>query len=1381
MSTNTEDKWKFQDDIINVLIEMDKQEKFSTIVELPTGSGKTCVAISFIKEMAKENEDVKFLWLTDSIDLLLQSIISFMPEEDNIPEDYIIPEDYNLPEVGKFQLLCGSQTKRCKSIGISGIKSDTKILFASPRTLRKIRESESKEFRDWVKCNKLYIIYDEAHHIGADSAIDVFRSILLKNQTENNVSYNDCIKKYGLIGLTATVYRGDKVMDVFNHWFKDGYDGNKTTHDDSALEESTANELRNTIKITDIDTLIADGVLVAPTFERRETAKGNAEKENVLIDDIRANHKSWGKTVVFVNDIEMAHNVVEKLKKDKIKIFEYTSGTKDYKRLEEFKKPKSESDIMVTVDMVSEGFDVKDIETVYLFSGVVSPIRIRQRVGRVLRSVNKGTKKATVIWQDYGDGYLNPEIEYRKPIDPVFRTKPYFESEYHFFNMLEIFSAEELTGGIGYYTIGNELKDTIYVNNEEHEGYENLYHMIQLDSLYFKENKDLEGYADNLGLASTDELFAYIKENCFGAGSRLVRGRKAIIKQLKEEYKIHVNNEQIEKFFNYVVSNDLCKPEYTAIQVEETDTYGNGNSDRMVKIYAKYIEEKKIEKAKDYKDAIRLLSKVKRLISSYNSPKKYSTSIKIKAKGASYFHSELESCRKLMSLGCYYGKDEDFEFNNENYPRAYLGIGSNGNTTKPLLSSGKIVKRHNTGVCPSEYLVGRALSTVINHIIVEDKDVDDYMSSIQKIYKCNEKLAKELLFALGFNNNDDIIRAQCAKCKNDGEILPAMLQYVIYEKVYQELYKIVDYTDEEGFPFFECQNKSELEAKYKDIVEDYGLELSDMDLVNPVEDVIYDYRPYIKVIKNYQGIKPEFLTRLASEIFTLEKEQPKRVVDAFGGSGASTLNFLTKIPTKLHYNGYGYLNVNFYNVIKDENKRKKLFKLIDKVCKAIFAGDEETLENIIKKCYNKAEISNEILGKSYQEIFDEYCARQKDDSNGGEVKLNSIEIKYLRYLNTVTDIRDDCSFDCRKLEIILYGFVKKVQIIFDKVNEIKKIYCGLNYIEFALVFMIAKNFTDRRFFDDCTISEFAEFYATYETIINRVGDYISNIEITHEDAVKLMGQASMNDKDTWWYNDIPYSETDTKSYTGCIEENRFMTKIDILEGRYSISSRFNICISALLPALIEEYKKDKKSKGYLDLFKLINSQTDSNFVKRRNAIYEFYTRFTTREDSGTFDSMVLGDSAKRVYLSQEKKATYIFIPFQGNVDAWESGLTWDENDNKVIKKKMQINLNAVISREGMMRMLAGTLYSNIPVEIMVTNIDATNSKRVMWQDEEKNIGVMPTFTTGVNNYNVDAAVVVMKYDLYMEILRNLLFRKEFEEYEAKTYAASFREYYKQDR
>ena len=63
--------------------------------------------------------------------------------------------------------------------------------------------------------------------------------------------------------------------------------------------------------------------------------------------------------------------------------------------------------------MVSEGFDVKDIETIYLFSRVSSQILIRQRVGRVLRvfedKKNKRKKeKATVYWQNYFD-YEKPK------------------------------------------------------------------------------------------------------------------------------------------------------------------------------------------------------------------------------------------------------------------------------------------------------------------------------------------------------------------------------------------------------------------------------------------------------------------------------------------------------------------------------------------------------------------------------------------------------------------------------------------------------------------------------------------------------------------------------------------------------------------------------------------------------------------------------------------------------------------------------------------------------------------------------------------------------------------------------------------------------------
>lgn len=1403
MSTNTEDKWKFQDDIVEVLKKMDKKGDFSTIVELPTGSGKTRVAISFIKEMAED--DVKFLWLTDSIELLLQSIISFMPEKDNIPEDYIIPE------VGKFQLLCGSQTKRCKSIGISGIKSDTKILFASPRTLRKIRESESKEFRDWVKCNKLYIIYDEAHHIGADSAIDVFRSILLKNQTENNVSYNDCIKKYGLIGLTATVYRGDKVMDVFNHWFKYGYDGNKITHDDSALEESTANELRNTIKITDIDTLIADGVLVAPTFERRETAKGNAEKENVLIDDIRANHKSWGKTVVFVNDIEMAHNVVEKLKKDKIKIFEYTSGTKDYKRLKDFKEPKSESDIMVTVDVVSEGFDVKDIETVYLFSGVVSPIRIRQRVGRVLRSVDKGTKKATVIWQDYGDGYLNPEIEYRKPIDPVFRSKLYYESTYHFWRVLDLFSLTELAEGVGHYTIKEDLEDEIYVNKDEHIGFERLYTMIMIDSIVLQEKPSFTSYAKYFNLTE-DGLYNYIKEICFGVSSSLYK-KNLTRRKIKEQEKIYVTNEQIKLFFEYVVNNDFYKPKYTPEIVNE-DKNGKSDSeldeDTLRKLVAKYD----IDKQPSYKEAIKKLEKAKYDLSVRVRPKSYTSGMKITADGKKFYNFELESCRQLLKFGCYYDKEE-FELKEDGYPSAYIGKSEDGTETRPLLFGGKLLHRKNATSTPPVFLVARALVTRINNIMVSDDDVRNYIKAMKKINGGNEKLAKEQLVALGFEKNEDILRAQCIECKKDGKI-PAILQYVIYEKAYEKIYPEVSYKvdgDEEGYVQFEIQNKQKLDDIYKKLIEGYGLEVSDIDLVNPVADIIFDYRPYIKVIKNYQGIKPEFLTRMTSNVFSMGKT-PEIIVSGFGGSGAGILNFIKNDTQRLVYNDFGYLNTNFYNVIKDNKMRSELLKTIEQFCDAVFNGEEDFFNKIISKCdmsvvadllaknmeakkkqnenkelspaeinaiREKAQKQTEILQQSCKSIFDDYVEHSKKnvDAKGksGIEKLDEIDEKYKTY---ITELTDDV-LDCRKAEEVLYGFHKKLQFIFTVTNTDKKCEIGLSDIDYAFLFLIVEGFSDRYFFDGCDIINFANFYANYEHTINTVGDYVAKyIDVKCSDALELMKDEKLNTSSTDWILDIPYSQTDDKTYSGCINENEFMRSLDNIQGGYSVNSRFNICLSSVVPDLINKLGEEKKDINYAEVIETANQ--NEMFLARKKAIYEFYTRFTTKAELEEINKNILDANDKRYYLSDSNKATYIFIPYVTNIEDWSERLLYDEKNQEVIKNKKQRRLNDVITREGIIRMLAGTLYSNLPIEITVTNIDATKSnKPIYWFDEEDKIGVIPTFKTGVNNYNADASVIVLKYDLYMELLRNLLFRKEFEEYEAKTYAASFREYYKQDR
>ena len=65
-----------QNKIADILDKMNEKKEFSTIVSVPTGGGKTKIAADFCIKMLR-TEGSKVLWLSDSIDLLIQSIERF--------------------------------------------------------------------------------------------------------------------------------------------------------------------------------------------------------------------------------------------------------------------------------------------------------------------------------------------------------------------------------------------------------------------------------------------------------------------------------------------------------------------------------------------------------------------------------------------------------------------------------------------------------------------------------------------------------------------------------------------------------------------------------------------------------------------------------------------------------------------------------------------------------------------------------------------------------------------------------------------------------------------------------------------------------------------------------------------------------------------------------------------------------------------------------------------------------------------------------------------------------------------------------------------------------------------------------------------------------
>lgn len=73
------------------------------------------------------------------------------------------------------------------------IEADADILFASTHTLVGYNQEgrrDSQKFREWLersqKKGRLYIIYDEVHHIGAEKTDNFFEKIF--NDEKNRIS-----------------------------------------------------------------------------------------------------------------------------------------------------------------------------------------------------------------------------------------------------------------------------------------------------------------------------------------------------------------------------------------------------------------------------------------------------------------------------------------------------------------------------------------------------------------------------------------------------------------------------------------------------------------------------------------------------------------------------------------------------------------------------------------------------------------------------------------------------------------------------------------------------------------------------------------------------------------------------------------------------------------------------------------------------------------------------------------------------------------------------------------------------------------------------------------------------------------------------------------
>lgn len=393
--------YEHQIEAMENLNRVDKKERFSAIVVLPTGGGKTLTATWWLLKNAVD-KGKKILWIAHRHLLLEQAGEAF---KRNAYSNILINQsDFNL------RIVSG---KHDKSVNI---KNTDDVLIASKDSL--IRNLDKLD--RWVKNEKeIYLVIDEAHHATAKS----YRKLINYMKTK--------VQNLKLLGLTATPFRTNEA-------------------ESGALKEIFTDDIIYKIDLKD---LIKKGILSRPKFDECETneefGKGlglnkiksielldklpedisnsiaeNKKRNALIVEKYKKNKDSYGKTLVFAVNRLHAYSLQGLFEKYGIRAGVVVSGTtteftgidisnaENEKNINDYKY--GDVNVLINVNILTEGVDLPKTKTVFLTRPTVSSILMTQMIGRALRGERAGgTKEANIVtfidnWKE-NFAWVNPE------------------------------------------------------------------------------------------------------------------------------------------------------------------------------------------------------------------------------------------------------------------------------------------------------------------------------------------------------------------------------------------------------------------------------------------------------------------------------------------------------------------------------------------------------------------------------------------------------------------------------------------------------------------------------------------------------------------------------------------------------------------------------------------------------------------------------------------------------------------------------------------------------------------------------------------------------------------------------------------------------------
>ncbi|MBD2094837.1 DEAD/DEAH box helicase family protein [Trichocoleus sp. FACHB-591] len=406
---NPRDLYSHQNEAIKAL-DQKNQSSFEGLLVLPTGGGKTLTAVHWLLRNFIDKRK-KVLWIAHRHELLDQAFetIKFSA----------YPSLLSDVEKFRYRVISG-HPKHDRPVNIQPTDD---IIIASKDSLN---SGLNHLLNNWVKhSDAILLVVDEAHHATAKTYRKLIDTIKQDFQKRGNES------GFKMLGLTATPFRTDK-----------GEQGllKQVFPDDIIFSEH-------------LRTLITRGILAEPVFENLATnldfyqelttkdikaieafdklPKKVAEKiamssirNKRIVDHYVANREKYKPLLVFAIDVDhaIALNAVFKsrgINSDFVvsQLSDLNTGAKispkeNSDKIKRFRA--GELEVLINVEMLTEGTDLPNVQTVFLTRPTTSTILMTQMIGRALRGQKAGgTEKAYVVsfidnWEDKIN-WVNPE------------------------------------------------------------------------------------------------------------------------------------------------------------------------------------------------------------------------------------------------------------------------------------------------------------------------------------------------------------------------------------------------------------------------------------------------------------------------------------------------------------------------------------------------------------------------------------------------------------------------------------------------------------------------------------------------------------------------------------------------------------------------------------------------------------------------------------------------------------------------------------------------------------------------------------------------------------------------------------------------------------